>query len=126
MPFTMSAFTVASLSMIGIPPLGGFLSKWFLAIGSIEAEQIPIIIVLATSSILNASYFLPIVHAAFFKEPHHAKHQSPKPKQNMLEAPALVLVPLMITAIGTLVLFLWPSLFLDLARIVVAGVTGEN
>ena len=126
MPFTMSAFAVASLSMIGIPPLGGFLSKWFLAIGSIEAKQIPIIIVLATSSILNASYFLPIVHAAFFKEPHHAKHQSPKPKQNMLEAPALVLVPPMITAIGTLVLFLWPSLFLDLARIVVAGVTGEN
>jgi multicomponent Na+:H+ antiporter subunit D len=126
MPFTMSAFAVASLSMIGIPPLGGFLSKWFLAIGSIEAKQIPIIIVLATSSILNASYFLPIVHAAFFKEPHYAKHQSPKPKQNMLEAPALVLIPLMITAIGTLVLFLWPSLFLDLARIVVAGVTGEN
>ena len=69
MPFTMTAFTLAAISMIGIPPLGGFLSKWYIGIGAIEARQLPILIVLAASTILNASYFLPIVHRAFFKDP---------------------------------------------------------
>jgi multicomponent Na+:H+ antiporter subunit D len=123
MPFTMAAFTLGALSMIGIPPLGGFLSKWYIGIGSIEANQLPILIVLASSTILNACYFMPIVYAAFFKEPnpaydtHHAK---------LHEAPAIMVVPLVLTAIGALVLFFAPSVFLELAKMVVASVTGGN
>ncbi|MBE0446929.1 MAG: monovalent cation/H+ antiporter subunit D family protein [Actinobacteria bacterium] len=116
MPFTMAAFTVGSLSMIGLPPLGGFLSKWYIGIGAIEAGQLPIIAVIAASTMLNAAYFLPIVYAAFFKE------LPPGEKTERREAPAIMVVPLTVTAIGTLVLFLWPSLFLELARMVVAGV----
>jgi multicomponent Na+:H+ antiporter subunit D len=139
MPWTMGAFTLGSLSMIGIPPLGGFLSKWYIAIGSIEASQMPIIIVIAASTILNACYFMPIVHAAFFKEPVPERHISnTKPhdaghsgihnansKNGIHEAPAFMVVPLVLTAIGALVLFFYPSLFLDLARMVVAGIIEE-
>ena len=70
----MLAFTLASISMIGIPPLGGFLSKWYLAIGAMEAGQTMIIGVLVVSTILNAGYFLPIVYAAFFKEEIQDSH----------------------------------------------------
>jgi len=132
MPFTMAAFTLGSLSMIGVPPLGGFLSKWYIGIGALEAHQLPIILVLVGSTILNACYFLPIVYAAFFKEPahdehhgHHGHNNHSHTKHGLEEAPALMLVPLVLTAIGAVLLFLFPSVFLDLAKIVVARVTGH-
>ena len=115
MPFTMAAFSLAALSLIGIPPLGGFISKWYLAKGVIETGEIPIIAVLVVSSILNACYFLPIVYKAFFKE----LPQGETAERN--EAPVIMVVPLVVTAIGTLSLFFVPSLFLDLAKMVVAG-----
>jgi multicomponent Na+:H+ antiporter subunit D len=126
MPFTMAAFTVGAISMIGIPPLGGFLSKWFLGIGAIEAGQMPIIIVLATSTILNACYFLPVVYAAFFKEPNTShNHNSEKGGyRGIQEAPAMMVTALVLTASGAVALFFKPSLFLDLARMVTASVTG--
>lgn len=129
MPFTMAAFAVGALSMIGVPPAGGFISKWYIALGSIEAEQLPILIVIAASTILNACYFLPIVYAAFFKAP--AGERSERDDASLVarrssfhEAPALMVAPLVLTALGTLVLFFAPSVFLDLATLVVSGVTG--
>ena len=68
MPWTMVAFFIASLSMIGVPPAAGFTSKWYLALGSIEAHQIPILMVLLVSTVLNAAYFLPITYKAFFEK----------------------------------------------------------
>jgi len=130
MPFTMGAFTLGALSMIGIPPLGGFISKWYLSLGAIEANQFPIIIVLAASTILNACYFIPIVYAAFFKEPatnpdpHHHKHENSHKKFH--EAPALMVVPLVLTAIGALILFFAPTFFLDMTRIALKSVIGGN
>jgi multicomponent Na+:H+ antiporter subunit D len=122
MPFTMAAFTLGALSMIGMPPLGGFLSKWWIALGAIEAKELPILIVIATSTILNAAYFLPIIYAAFFKETaagHHGASGS-----GVHEAPLLMVVPLTVTALGALVLFFAPSMFLDLAKVAVSAVTG--
>jgi multicomponent Na+:H+ antiporter subunit D len=126
MPFTMAAFTAGAISMIGIPPLGGFLSKWFLGIGAIEAGQLPIILVLAASTILNACYFLPVVYAAFFKEPNNAmNHHSEKDAHGGIqEAPVMMVTALVLTATGAVALFFKPSLFLDLARMVTAGATG--
>jgi multicomponent Na+:H+ antiporter subunit D len=120
MPFTMAAFAIGSLSMIGLPPTAGFISKWYLFFGSIEAHQMPIIIVLLASIILNAWYFLPIVYAAFFKK------LPPGETAKRSEAPAFMVVPLMVTAIGTVALLFWPSLFFELAGMVVASVTGGN
>jgi len=68
MPWTMAAFTLAALGMIGVPPLAGFVSKWYLATGAMAAGQEWIVLILIASSMLNAAYFLPIIHAAWFKE----------------------------------------------------------
>jgi multicomponent Na+:H+ antiporter subunit D len=67
MPWTMAAFTVGALGMIGVPPVAGFVSKWYLALGAMEAGQIWAIPLLVVSSLLNAAYFLPIVYRAWFK-----------------------------------------------------------
>ena len=69
MPWTMTAFTVAALGMIGLPPLAGFISKWYLGMGALQAGQGWVIFILAGSSLLNAAYFLPILHATWFKPP---------------------------------------------------------
>jgi multicomponent Na+:H+ antiporter subunit D len=111
MPFTMAAFFIASLSVIGIPPGGGFISKWFLVLGTMEADQIVMLVVLLTSSILNAAYFLPIVYHAYFNQ-SHAKNFS----NGIKEAPAFCLVPLMITALCSIVLLFYPQPFFALAE----------
>jgi multicomponent Na+:H+ antiporter subunit D len=124
MPFTMAAFTVGAISMIGVPPFGGFLSKWYLSLGAVEAGELPILLVLAGSTILNACYFLPIVYRAFFREPEEDGHAPSS--GGIREAPALMVVPLLLTAAGAVALFFRPSVFLELARLVVAGVTGGS
>jgi len=69
MPWTMAAFTVGAFGMIGVPPTAGFISKWYLSLGALEAGHDWVIFVLVGSSLLNAAYFLPILHAAWFREP---------------------------------------------------------
>lgn len=69
MPWTMAAFTVGAFGMIGAPPTAGFISKWYLGLGALDAGQAWVLLVLVGSSLLNAAYFLPILHAAWFKEP---------------------------------------------------------
>jgi multicomponent Na+:H+ antiporter subunit D len=110
MPVTFGAFFLGALSIIGIPPLGGFISKWHLVVGSVEAELLPILVILLVSSLLNAAYFLPIVYRAFFLPP--AADQ----ETGIREAPLFCLVPLTITALGSVGLFFYPDLFLSLAR----------
>src|SRR3989339_2004402 len=66
MPFTMGAFALASLSMIGAPPVAGFVTKWYLLQGALSINNIPILIVLLASTLLNAGYFVPITFRAFF------------------------------------------------------------
>jgi multicomponent Na+:H+ antiporter subunit D len=69
MPLTTVAFTVASLGMIGVPPLAGYISKWYLKKGAIAAGEEWVAVVLAVSSLLNAAYFLPILYRAWFLNP---------------------------------------------------------
>jgi multicomponent Na+:H+ antiporter subunit D len=69
MPWTMGAFTLAALGMIGVPPMAGFVTKWYLGIGALEAGEPWVLVVLVASSLLNAAYFLPIVYDAWFREP---------------------------------------------------------
>jgi NADH-quinone oxidoreductase subunit L/multicomponent Na+:H+ antiporter subunit D len=67
MPLTMTAFAVAAAGMAGIPLVAGFVSKWYLLIGSVAAEQAFFAVVLLVSGILNIAYFLPSVYQAFFE-----------------------------------------------------------
>ena len=69
MPWTMAAFTIGAFGMIGAPPIAGFISKWYLGLGALDAGQVWVIYVLVGSSLLNAAYFLPILHRAWFREP---------------------------------------------------------
>jgi multicomponent Na+:H+ antiporter subunit D len=68
MPWTMAAFTIGAFGMMGAPPIAGFVSKWYLGLGALDAGQDWVIFILAGSSLLNAAYFLPVLHRAWFKE----------------------------------------------------------
>ncbi|MDI6753496.1 MAG: monovalent cation/H+ antiporter subunit D family protein [Thermodesulfobacteriota bacterium] len=116
-PITMFAFFLGALSIIGFPPFGGFLSKWYLVLGSLEANQIPILIVILTSSFLNGAYFLPIVYRAFFGELDEKLNDAH-------EASSWVVVPLVLTALISMVLFFYPQPFWRLAALTVKGLTG--
>jgi len=104
MPVTMTAFLVGSLSIIGIPPLGGTWSKWFLSLGAIESGHLFVIGVLMLSSLLNVGYLLSIVGRAFFLPPEENVHGH-APSGKIEEAPVACLIPLCITALLCIVLF---------------------
>ncbi len=67
LPWTMGAFTVGALGMIGLPPLVGFISKWHLGYGGVLSGHPWVLAVLVVSTALNAAYFLPILHRAWFR-----------------------------------------------------------
>ncbi|WP_135819876.1 cation:proton antiporter [Halostella litorea] len=67
MPLTMAAFGVASLGMAGIPLLAGFVSKWYLLLGSVGAGYPVFAVALLVSGVLNIAYFWPVVYQAFFQ-----------------------------------------------------------
>lgn len=113
MPITMGAFFIGSLSVIGLPPTGGFISKWYLALGSLDADLWPVLVVLLTSSLLNAVYFLPIVFKAFFNVAEPGVEYT----GGMAEAPIWCVVPPVIAAVGSVALFFYPDVLLNLARL---------
>jgi len=113
MPFTFGAFALASLSMIGVPPVGGFVSKLYLLVGALDAGSIGLLVVLVVSSLLNAAYFVPVVYQAFFGPPPAADAG-----RSYGEAPPAVLIPLCVTAVISALLGLWPDLFMHFAQAV--------
>ncbi|MBN2507477.1 MAG: monovalent cation/H+ antiporter subunit D family protein [Verrucomicrobia bacterium] len=111
MPLTFGAFGLASLSMIGAPPVGGFVSKWYLLLGALDARSVGILAVLLASTLLNAAYFAPVVYHAFFSPP-------PAGQRTVLfkEASPAMVVPLTLTAVISVGLGLYPEFFMGLAR----------
>ncbi len=109
MPWTMVAFTIGALSMIGVPPTFGFVSKWFIVGAAFADQHYFVLAMIVLSTMLNAAYFMPIVHAAFLKPAPHDPHPHG-------EAPWPMVVALSVTAAATLLLFLLPTLPLTLAR----------
>lgn len=98
MPLTFGAFTIAALSLIGLPPMGGAWSKWFLMSGSAGIEEYALLGVLALSSLLNIVYLLDIPARAFFLRGDDVP-------EKITEAPAACVIPLCLTAIGCIALF---------------------
>lgn len=107
MPWTMGAFTVGAISMIGLPPTAGFLSKWYMLMGAFEGGQMLAVAVILVSTLLNAAYFVPIIYAAWFRQPTQVDEHG--------EAPRPIVVALTLTAALTLLLFLFPTVPLELA-----------
>jgi multicomponent Na+:H+ antiporter subunit D len=111
MPWTMAAFTLASLSLVGIPPASGFVSKWYLAVGSLERGSPWLLGVLLTSSLLNAAYLGPVVYKAYFEE---SPDLGPGGHGQVREVPWMV-IPLVLTALASLLLGVYPDPVLRLA-----------
>ncbi|MED5416500.1 MAG: proton-conducting transporter membrane subunit, partial [Candidatus Latescibacterota bacterium] len=118
MPFTMIAFFIGALSVIGVPPLGGSWSKWYLALGAVDAGQLVFVAVLMISSLLNIMYLIPIPIRAFFPgalpKPAAAVtaatdhgHTDHGHGDGIHEAPILMVGPLLFTAFGCIVLFFY-------------------
>jgi len=116
MPFTMIAFGLASLSMIGVPPVAGFASKWYLAIGSMDIHNRIILAVLILSSLLNAGYFVPIFLTAFFGDPPAGEELA---TGSLEKAPliALMVVPLFITSLISVLIGIYPGLLVSITRL---------
>jgi multicomponent Na+:H+ antiporter subunit D len=105
MPFTMAAFAIGALSIMGSPPLCGFISKWYIALGTIEAKELLFLGVLLTSSLLSGAYLLPIVYKAFFER---------SDTEGISEAPIFMVIPILLTALFTILFFFFPNPFLKL------------
>ena len=114
MPWTMGAFAIGAVSLIGIPPAAGFLGKWFIMSGAVEGTHVFVLIVLTISTLLNAAYFLPIVYSAFFRELSTDSEAHPHG-----EAPWPMVLALMLTASVTVALFFLSDHLLRLVRQVV-------
>ena len=112
MPWTMAAFTVGSISMIGLPPTGGFISKWYILMSALQTHQLIAVVAIIISTLLNAAYFIPIIYTAFFKsekaetENHHG------------EAPLPIIIAITATASLTIIMFFFPNLILSLAQLI--------
>ena len=109
MPWTMGAFTVGVLGMIGVPPAATFLGKWFLLTGAMQSTNWLAVTVIVISTLLNACYFLPIVYRAFFREPP-ADHPHG-------EAPWPMVLALTATAAGTIGIFFFSEIPFTLATL---------
>ncbi|MFZ5761859.1 MAG: monovalent cation/H+ antiporter subunit D family protein [Thermodesulfobacteriota bacterium] len=113
MPFTFGAFAIASLSMIGAPPVAGFVTKWYLLTGALDAGQIGILIVLLGSTLLNVGYFAPVTFKAFFGKPPAGEAYT-----GIKEAPLTMVVPLMVAAIISVVIGIYPDFMMNFVKAV--------
>ena len=117
MPWTMTAFTIGTLSMIGVPPTGGFVSKWYILAGAFQADNYIAIATIIASTALNAAYFLPIIYLAWFEsEKSDPDNISGNNYSNHGEAPFPAVLALTITAALTIGFFLFNATALDLER----------
>jgi multicomponent Na+:H+ antiporter subunit D len=111
MPFTMGAFAVGAIGLAGIPPVNGFISKWYLVMGSIEADMIIPVFIFILSGLLNVAYFFPIVYVAFFKK-------GGDDLKGHGEAPLTMVIPIMLTAVLSVVFGIYPDAFFRFFKLI--------
>ncbi len=114
MPITFAAFFIGSMSVIGLPPTAGFISKWHLVLGAMEADQIALVVILLISSILNIAYLLPIVWQAFFVPAKEGDSE-------IAEAPPACIAPIVITSVLCFALFFWSGFLIELTKLMFAA-----
>ena len=117
MPWTMTAFTIGAISMIGVPPTAGFVSKWYILAGAFQADNYVAIATIVLSTALNAAYFLPIIYLAWFSK------EDPSSAVEHGEAPFAAVLALTITAILTIAFFLFNAPAIELERQLVRGMS---
>ncbi len=121
MPWTFTAFAIGAMGLTGLPPINGFLSKWFLCMGSLDAGAWAVLGVLLLSGLLNAAYLFPVVYRGFFCFSNQFEGKG--------EASPFMVVPLTITAVLSIVFCLFPNVLFglfDLASAVADSVLGTH
>ncbi len=114
MPWTSTAFTIGALSMIGVPPTAGFVSKWYILAGAFQAHNLVAIFTIVASTALNAAYFLPIIFMIWFaREEAGGKDHG--------EAPWPAVLALVTTATLTILFFAFNAPVVELEAQVVRG-----
>ncbi|MDM3871517.1 monovalent cation/H+ antiporter subunit D family protein [Porticoccus sp. W117] len=116
MPLTMTAFTIGAISIIGLPPMVGTWSKWYLTIGALEADKLIVVAALMISSLLNIAYLLPIPIKAFFNT--QSEGAAAWSWSETKEAPLPMLIALGVTSFGCLALFFYPQPLIDLINLI--------
>ncbi|MDC0074277.1 proton-conducting transporter membrane subunit [Alphaproteobacteria bacterium] len=109
MPWTMTAFAIGAISIIGLPPTGGFISKWYILLGAVESKEFILLAVLIISTLLSAAYLLPVIYSAFFQEE----------SSNTIshgEAPIPILIALYTSVFLTFGMFVFPNILLRLVN----------
>jgi len=124
MPVTMTAFTIGAIGMCGMPPVAGFISKWFLCLGTIEAGSLIFLGVILTSSLLDVIYFFPVVKTVFFEKPSTGTAGDEGHRESLeKKRPAylFMVIPLAVTALFSIIFFFFPGTFyiLDLAELAI-------
>jgi len=126
MPVTMIAFTIGAIGMCGAPPVSGFISKWFLCLGTVQSGHLIFLGILLVSSLLDVVYFFPIIKTAFFEKP---KESIDPGNMGLLGREAqkplylFMIIPLALTAIFSIIFCFFPGTFyiLDLVEIAVGN-----
>ena len=128
MPVTMMAFTLTAFGMCGIPPIAGFISKWYICLGSIQAGEIAFLFIAITASLLDVVYFFPIIRTAFFESPVETNGGEREVSRKETEHPIyrFMIIPLAITAIFSIIFCLFPNTLhiFDLAQMAVKELFG--
>ncbi|EKD38747.1 MAG: hypothetical protein ACD_75C00623G0005 [uncultured bacterium] len=99
--------------MIGAPPVAGFVTKWNLLVGSVQAHQIGILLLLIGSTMLNAAYFAPITYRAFF-----GKRPVGEAVIGIKEAPLAMLIPIIIACAISVIIGIYPDFMLHFVKAV--------
>jgi len=123
MPLTFGAFTICALGLAGVPPACGFISKWFLCLGFLEAKEIFFLIVLLTSAMLDIAFFGPIIYRAFFAKP------KPDVSSHFDEASMFMVIPILCATAISVMLCVSPNAFVhvfDIARMAARSILGAG
>lgn len=124
MPWTAGAFAVGAISIVGIPPTAGFITKWYLFIGTIQAGQIAFFFVLLISTLLSAAYYLRVFRMIFLGSPEESGDETSEPakdspKGSVKEGAFFIVFPLALCAAISIGLGIYPNFLLELARLAI-------
>ena len=115
MPITFVAFFIGSMSIIGLPPMGGSWSKWLLMVSAADADELFMLTVLLISSLLNVAYLLPLVIKGIFLVGERETFAGTR------EGSYFIYLPPALTAFGCIVLFFYAGHIQDFLQPLVSG-----
>ncbi len=126
MPITMTCFTITAIGIIGLPPVCGWVSKWYMMEGYFAQGEPIFPLVLILSGIIELGFFAPPIMAAFFKEEVPGSFNFKQDTSKLgNEAPWTMLLPIVVVAILAVVFGVWGSVPHYLVKPVLAGLTGQ-